>query len=94
MTDSHANDSHDNDSLMAEDSARNAAMGESKHDPSPADRVARAPRKVVFDDFQITRAEQEARIEEERRVWNERQQRRAQAIHFWNHRPAPEIVAG
>ncbi len=35
----------------------------------------RPVKKVVFDDFQITRAEQTAQVEEERRVWQEREDR-------------------
>jgi diguanylate cyclase (GGDEF)-like protein len=61
-------DSHDSDSLLAEDSAES-------HHPLETDSAPRSPKKIVFDDFQITRAEQEARVEEERRVWKERQQR-------------------
>ena len=34
-----------------------------------------APKKITFDDFQITRAAQEAQVEEERRAWKERQDR-------------------
>ncbi|MDP4200089.1 MAG: GAF domain-containing protein [Bacteroidota bacterium] len=32
-------------------------------------------KKIVFDDFQITRAEQQAQVDEERRVWREREER-------------------
>lgn len=35
----------------------------------------RAVKKIVFDDFQITRAEQQAQVDEERRVWQEREDR-------------------
>ena len=36
------------------------------------------PKKIVFDDFQITRSQQTAQVEEERRVWQERQERTEQ----------------
>ncbi len=36
---------------------------------------SKAPKKIVFDDFQITRSEQTAQVEEERRVWKEREER-------------------
>jgi diguanylate cyclase (GGDEF)-like protein len=45
----------------------------STNSDGPRDR--RAPKKITFDDFQITRAAQEAQVEEERRVWKERQER-------------------
>jgi diguanylate cyclase (GGDEF)-like protein len=44
------------------------------HDAS-ADHEPHRPKKITFDDFQITRAEQEAQVEEERRAWKERQDR-------------------
>jgi diguanylate cyclase (GGDEF)-like protein len=35
----------------------------------------RTVKKIVFDDFQITRAEQQAQVDEERRAWQEREER-------------------
>ena len=33
------------------------------------------PKKIVFDDFQIARAEQQAQVNEERKAWNDREER-------------------
>src|ERR1700733_10851613 len=53
-----------------------------EHDPGnrpteegSAKRSRATLKKVTFDDFQITRAEQQAQVDEERKAWQERQDR-------------------
>ena len=58
---------------------RNEIDGRSASSDGPHER--RAPKKITFDDFQITRAAQEAQVEEERRAWKERQERIEQHKH-------------
>src|ERR1051325_139680 len=47
---------------------------EQHSEPAPGSN-GRTVKKIVFDDFQITRAEQQAQVDEERRVWQEREDR-------------------
>src|ERR1044071_4323947 len=47
---------------------------EQHSEPAPG-QSGRTVKKIVFDDFQITRAEQQAQVDEEKRVWQEREDR-------------------
>jgi len=62
------------------DHDRSFDESETNHDTfeehaSSANGEAPRPKKITFDDFQITRAQQEAQVEEERQAWKERQDR-------------------
>jgi diguanylate cyclase (GGDEF)-like protein len=50
-----------------------ASLGDDAADESRG--LKQRPKKIVFDDFQIARAEQQAQVEEERKAWNDREQR-------------------
>src|SRR5580698_9106010 len=52
-----------------------SAPGSSPVEKGAPNRGRKALKKVTFDDFQITRAEQQARVEDERKAWLDRQER-------------------
>src|SRR5581483_220002 len=65
-------DFHPSDEYL---SNRNAGRSRESRSDDEHSRDGRPLKRVTFDDFQITRAQQEAQVEEERKAWREREER-------------------